>query len=201
MLYLTTTNNNAFNVTINFVLNKIVYEFQVNNSLTLLKNLLSKNYSCFQLIKREFVEKIITFVNVIKKLRYNVIYIDIEFVVDDYVYLCLYNNYIIFNFTNRKLNQQQIDFFKILKKIDILVYRFELSLIMQIYLIISIVQLKSTLTFKANFYCRFCSNTKNSLFVQLKNDNDSKNSIKVYEIEQLLNRRIIIIDRINYLIK
>ena len=187
MLYLTAANNNIFNVTINFVLNKIIYEFRINNSLTLLKNLSLKNYNCFRLIKREFVEKIITFVNVIKKLRYNVVYINIKLVVDDYVYLYLYNNYIIFNLINRKLNQQRINFFKILKKIDILVYRFELSSIIQIYSIISIAQLKSTSVFKTNFYRRFRSNTKNSSFVQLKNNNDLKNSIKVYEIKQLLN--------------
>ena len=130
MLYLTAVNNNVFNVTINFASNEIIYKFRVNNSLILLKNLSSKNYNCFQLIKREFVEKIIIFVNVIKKLRYDVVYIDIEFVVDDYVYLCLYNDYIIFNLINCKLNQQRIDSFKILIKINILTYRFELLLIM-----------------------------------------------------------------------
>ena len=129
MLYLTITNNNAFNVIINFVSNKIFYKFRINNLLTLLKNLSLKNYNCFRLIKREFVEKIIIFVNIIKKLRYNVVYINIEFVVNDYVYLCLYNNYTIFDFINCKLNQQRIDFFKILKKINILIYCFKLSLI------------------------------------------------------------------------
>ena len=187
MLYLITANNNAFNVTINFVSNKIIYKFRVNDSLTLLKNLSSKNYNRFRLIKREFVEKIMTFANVIKKLRYNAVYIDIELVVDDYVYLYLYNSYIIFDFINCKLNQQRINSFKILKKIDTLIYRFKLLLIMQIYSIILIVQLKLTSTFKTNFYCRSRSNTKNSLFVQLKNNNDSKNLIKIYEIKQLLN--------------
>ena len=43
----------------------------------------------------------------------------------------------------------------------------------------------------------------NFLSIQLKNDenNDSKNTIKLYEIKQLLNRRISSIDQINYLIK
>ena len=78
------------------------------------------------------------FVNVIKKLRYNVVHIDLKLIVDDYAYFCLYNNYIIFDFINRKLNQQRVDFFKILKKIDILIYRFQLFSIMIIHLMIFI---------------------------------------------------------------
>ena len=88
-----------------------------------------------------------------------------------------------------------------MKKINTLIYRFELFLIMKIYLVIFITQLKSTSTSNVDFYRRLRLNVEYSSFVQLKNNNDSKNSIKFYEIEQLLNRRIIVIDRINYLVK
>ena len=91
------------------------------------------------MIKCEFVKKAIIFVNVIKKLQYNAVYINIKFVIDNYVYLYLYNNYTIFDFNNRKLNQQQVNSFKILKKIDILIYCFELLSIIQIHSIISII--------------------------------------------------------------
>lgn len=99
-MYLIVVNNNVTNVTIDFVFNKIIYEFRVNYMFELLKNLLTKNYNCFQLVNREFVKKTIIFVNVIRKLRYNIKYIDIKLVVNDYAYLCLYNNYIISNLIN-----------------------------------------------------------------------------------------------------
>ena len=141
------------------------------------------------------------FVNVMRKLRYNATHIELKLAIDDYVYLCFYRDYTISNFINKKFNQQPVDFFKILKKINTLIYRFELSSIMQIHSMISIIQLKSTSTSNVDFYRRSRSNVEHSSSVQLKNDNDSENSIKFYEIEQLLNRRIIVIDRINYLIK
>ena len=139
MLYLTTINNNITNVTIDFAFNELIYKFRINDLLKLLKNLLTKNYNRFRLIKRKFVEKTIIFVNVIQKLRYNATYTNLKLAVDDYVYLCLYNNYTISNFINKKLNQQRVNFFKILKKIDILIYRLELFLIMKIYSIIFII--------------------------------------------------------------
>ena len=110
--YFTTTNNNVVNATIDFVFNELLYKFRVNDTLTMLKNLSTKNYFCFRQIKREFVEKAIIFVNIIKKLKYDAKYIDLKLTIDDYVYLCFYNNYIISSFINRKLNQQQINFSK-----------------------------------------------------------------------------------------
>ena len=94
-----------------------------------------------------------------------------------------------------------MNFFKILKKIDTLIYRLELLSIIKIHSIIFIIQLKSISTFNVNFYRRSRFDVEYPPLVQLKNNNNSKNSIKLYEIEQLLNRRIIVIDRINYLIK
>ena len=70
----------------------------------MLKNLFVKNYSRFRQIKREFVEKTITFANTIKKLQYNTAYIDLQLTVEKYVYFYLYNNYIIPNLINKKLN-------------------------------------------------------------------------------------------------
>ena len=199
--YLTTTNNNATSVTIDFVLNELIYEFRVNDSLTLLKNLPTKNYNRLRQIKRKSVEEVMTFVNVMRKLRYDAAHIELKLTVDDYVYLCLYHDYTILDLINKKLNQQRVDFFKILKKINTLTYRLELSSIMQIHSMISKTQLKSASTSDVDLYRRSRSNVEHSSFVQLKNDSDSKNSIKFYEIEKLLNRRIIVIDRINYLIK
>ena len=72
---------------------------------------------------------------------------------------------------------------------------------MQIYFIIFITQLKSISTFNNNFYQRIKQNTINSSLVQTKNNDEKLNLTFNYEIKQLLNRRIIVIDRINYLIK
>ena len=99
------------------------------------------------------------------------------------------------------MNQQRIKFFEILKKIETLTYRFKLLLIIQIHSMIFIIQLKSTLTFDIDLYRRSRFDVDNSSSMQLKNNNNSKNSIKLYEIKKLLNRRIMFIDRINYLIK
>ena len=177
----------------------MIYKFRINDLLKLLKNLSTKNYNRFRLIKRKFVEKAIAFVNVIRKLRYDATHINLKLIIDNYAYLYLYNGYTISNFINKKLNQQRVSFFKILKKIDTLIYRFELFSIIKIHSVIFIIQLKSTSAFDVNFYCR--SRFKHSSPMQLKNNNNSKNSIKFYKIERLLNRRIIAIDRINYLIK
>ena len=199
MFYLTTTNNNVTNVTIDFASNKLIYKFRINDSLKLLKNLLAKNYSRFRLIKRKSIEKTIIFVNVMRKLRYDATYINLKLTIDNYAYLYLYNNYTIPNLINKKLYQQRVNSFKILKKIDTLIYRLKLFSIMKIHSIISIAQLKSTLTSNVDLYR--CSRSEYPSLIQLKNDNNSKNSIKFYKIERLLNRRIIVIDRTSYLIK
>ena len=165
------------------------------------ENLSTKNYFRFRQIKRKSIEKIMIFVNVIKKLRYDVKHIELKLVVKKYVYLYFYNDYIISSLTNRKLNQQRIKSFEILKKIEIFAYRFKLLSIMQIHSMIFIIQLKSMSTFDIDLYRRLRFDIDNSSSIQLKNDNDSKNSIKFYKIKKLLNRRIIFIDRISYLMK
>ena len=163
------------------------------------ENLSTKNYNRFRQIKRKFAKKTMIFVNVIKKLRYNTFYINIQLIVDEYAYICFYNKYIISNFINKKLYQQRVNFFKILKKIETLVYRLELFLIIFIYLIIFITQLKLTSLLNVDFYRRSRSN--NLSLIQLKNNNKSKNFVKFYEIKRLLNKRITFTKRINYLIK
>ena len=199
--YFTTANNNVVNATIDFALNELLYEFHVNDTLTMLENLSAKNYSRFRQIKREFAEKAMTFVNIMRKLRYDAKHIDFELIVGGYVYLCFYNDYTISDLINRKLNQQRVGFFKILKKIGTLIYRLELSFVMKIYSIIFITQLKSSSALNADSYRRSRSNQKNSPLMQVKNDSEPKNPVKFYEVESLLDKRILFIDRVTYLIK
>ena len=82
------------------------------------------------------------FVNVMHKRRYNQNHKNVEFVVNNFVFLRLHVDYIIFDLINKKLNQQRVDSFKILVKMSILIYKLNLSSIMQIHSIISITQLK-----------------------------------------------------------
>ena len=199
--YLTTVNNNVINAIIDLTSNELAYEFRVNDTFAMLENLSTKNYSRFRQVKRKSIEKVITFVNVMKKLRYDIKHIELKLAVKKYAYLCFYNDYIIFDLINRKLNQQRIKFFEISKKIETLTYRFKLSSIMQIHSMIFIIQLKSTSALDIDLYRRSRFDVDNSSSMQLKNDSDSKNSTKLYEIKRLLNRRIIFIDRISYLMK
>ena len=71
----------------------------------MLKNLFVENYFRFKQIKREFVEKIMTFINVMHKYRYNEIHIDVQFKIDDYIFFKLHIEYIIFDLNNHKFNQ------------------------------------------------------------------------------------------------
>ena len=69
------------------------------------------------------------------------------------MYLRLHYDYTISNVINKKLLQQRIDFFIILNKIDNFVYRLNFSLIIIIYFIVFVTQLKF-LFVDSNFYKR-----------------------------------------------
>ena len=199
--YLTISFNNVVNAIIDYVSNEFIYDFRVNNTLNLLKNLSTKNYDHLRQIKRDSTKKIIVFVNVMHKLRYDFAYKNIKLTINNYVFLRLHVDYIIFELSNKKLNQQRVDSFKILKKINILIYWLQLSFVMKIHSMIFIIQLKFVSTFDNDFYQQIKQNAINSLFVETKNNDKKSNLTFNYEIERLLNRRIIVINRINYLIK
>ena len=103
-------------------------------------------------------------------------------------YLRLYYEYEISDLINRKLHYQKIDLFKILEKMRSFVYRLKLSLIIKIYLIVSIIQLK--FVSKNDSYKRIYN--INLFIVKEKNENvdfDFVFKYKFYEIERLLKRR------------
>ena len=200
LFYLTIFHNNAINVTIDFVFNELIYDFRINDILSMLKNLFAENYFKFRQIKREFAKKIIIFANVMHKRRYDQIHINIQLKIENYVFFELYFDYIISDLNNHKFSQQRVDSFKIIEKIDTLTYRFELSFIMQIHFVIFITQLKFASSSNSDSYQRSKSN--NSSSITTKNDDFSDfTQTFSYEIERLLNRRIISTDRINYLVK
>ena len=200
LLYLTTFHNNAINVTIDFAFNELIYDFRINDILNMLKNLFVENYFKFKQIKRESTKKIIIFVNVMHKRRYDQTHTNIQFKIENYVFLELYFDYIIFDLSNHKFSQQRVDFFKITKKIDILTYRFELSFVMQIHFVIFIAQLKFASSSNSDSYKRSKSNNSSSIITKNDDFDDFRQTFS-YEIERLLNRRIISTNRINYLVK
>ena len=115
---------------------------------------------------------------------------------NSFVYLRLYHEYIIFDIKNKKLLQQRVNFFKILQKIDLLIYRFELSSIIIIHFVVSIIMFES-ISINENLYYKSKLNQKRSLFVTIKYDDDST---FYYEIERLLNKRIFK-NKIQYFVK
>ena len=118
-------NNNVVHDIIEYVLNELIYEFKINDTLNMLTDLLFENYSQLRQIKRENVEIVITFVNVLSKIRYDAIHKTLKFTIDNKMYLRLYYDYIIFDLFNHNLSKQRAKFFLSLKKSTIL--RFDYS--------------------------------------------------------------------------
>ena len=133
-----------------------------------------------------------TFANAFNKIKYNVVHKTINIKIDDNIYLRLYQNYIIFELTNYKLLHQQIDFFSMLEKINKLTFRLHLSLIMKIYSIINITQLKLKSS-KTNL-CNRLLNFKSSSIVEANFETF------FYVLKRILNKRIFR-DQIYYLMK
>ena len=79
--------NNFINFIIEFVFNKLIYDFRVNNNINLLENLLSQNFKKLRFIKREIIDEIII------KARYNDKYTLFNFKKNNEIYLRLYHNY------------------------------------------------------------------------------------------------------------
>ena len=152
----------------------------------------SKNYDKLRQIKREDVEVVMIFVNVVNKKRYDNKHktlndsLKLEFM----MYLRLHQNYIIVDLSNKKLFNQRIDSFKIIEVIDKFkqTWRLKLSLIMKIHSIIFITQLES-ITSDSNLYDRNIDKDFSSIeekhFIALTTQTSH------YEIERLINKRVI----------
>ena len=191
-------NNNVVHAIIGYFSNELVYEFKINDTLNMLADLFPENYSQLRQIKRENVEVVMTFVNVFSKVRYDEIHKTMKFKIDDKMYLRLHHDYIIFDLFNHKLAKQRVRSFSIIEKIDNFVFRLQLFSIMKIHSVISIAQLKS-ITSNSDSYDRTAD--RKSLSIQKKQFIELTELISLYEIERLLNRRIISTNRINYLVK
>ena len=191
-------NNNVVHAIIEYFSNELIYEFKINDTLDMLANLFSENYSQLRQVKRENVEVAMTFANAFSKARYDEIHKTMKFKIDDKMYLRLHHDYTILDLFNHKLTKQRVEFFFIIEKIDNLVFKLQLFFVMKIHFVVSIAQLES-ITSSSNFYDRNVD--KDSSSIQKEQFIALTEQVSLYEIERLLNRRIISIDRINYLVK
>ena len=180
--YINIVLNNSINFTTGFAPNKLLYGFKVNNNLTLLKNLPTKDYNYLQQINRDAADKAIAFLNTILKKYYNKKHILLYLKEGSYAYLKLHYRYKIPRLTNRKLSQQRAGPFKVLEKVGNLVYQLELPPTMRIHPVILVAQLE--LCPQDNPYSR----------PRLDNPRPVENkdpSYPSFEIERLLDRRIV----------
>ena len=164
----------------------------------MLTNLSFENYNQLRQIKRKNVEVAMTFANALNKARYDEVHKALKINIDDKMYLRLHHDYIIFDLFNHKLSKQRIKFFSVIEKIDNLAFRLQLFFVMKIHFVVSIAQLKS-ITRDTNSYDRIAN--KNSSSIHEEQSTALIEQVSLYEIERLLNRRIISTDRINYLVK
>ena len=89
---------------IDFILNELIYNFYIKNTLNLFIDLLLKNFNYLYLIKREKVDNAIIFTNIIVKRRYNNKYLTINIKKGFLIYLQLYYNYIILDVNSKLFN-------------------------------------------------------------------------------------------------
>ena len=105
-------------------------------------DLFKEIFNKLRLIKREKINNIMTFANVVIKVKYNIKHLIFIFKKKDEMHFKLYYNYFILSLSNRKFFQQKVDSFKMLTKVDSLTYKLQLSFIMRIHSMILIAQLK-----------------------------------------------------------
>lgn len=185
LLYLQFAMNNVISAIIKKNFNELMYDFKINDSLSLLFNELVDNFVNLRHIWRQEIQKAIDFAVIVVKSRYNNKHKFIELNVDTEIYLQLHREYVISELDNRKLLNQRVKSFIIKRRVNNLTYELNLLLIMRIHLIISIAHLES-LSFNADFYKRLSLNSDLLLIVTERDLNS------VYEIERLLNKQIFI---------
>lgn len=184
--------NNSRNVSTDLSSNKVIYDFNSTDNLSLLSDLLTEDFDRLRKIFRDKAKKFIVWVNVIAKTYYDSKHFTIELISDDQMYSKLYHDYTILDLDNKKLLNQRINSFKIVKNIDALAYWLNLLLTMSIHLVVFVAQLKSLFK-ESDSYNRSRSN---NLFSVLTQNTDASS----YEIERILKKKTVR-NQISYLMK
>ena len=186
LLFQTVLNNSSSASTFKTA-NEILYEFKSNQSLDLIANISEIDISK---AKIEVVDAI-AWNKLNHKRNYDRRHASLFLKKESRVYLRMHYKYFISLFKNMtaKWSQRRIKSFKIIKKIDNLTYRFQLSAHWKIHFVVSVQQLESTSN-EFDSYNRISYDNSFSIFVERDNENE-----KSYEIEKLINKRIIKKDR------
>ena len=103
LLYLQNYLNNFKNQFIKISLNEILYNFNIRDIFDFLSDLPSKHFNHLRQLKREQIEKSLTFINVIIKAYYDKSHKSLNLAKRNIIYLRLHQNYKILNITNHKL--------------------------------------------------------------------------------------------------
>ena len=129
--------NNSINFSIDFFSNQILYEFNVIKSTDLLiienakKRTNDKNSTTIlkkeKIMIRQKMKKIISFAQIMQKIKYDSKHIFTDWQAKDKIYIKLHKKYYQPKHSNKKFNKQQIELVKIVKKIKKLIYRLKLQ--------------------------------------------------------------------------
>jgi hypothetical protein len=187
--------NNIINAIIEKISNEIVYEFISIQFADIISENTVKMKNSTRV--RQQVVDFITWAQASMKHVYDCKNQSLNLKVDDHVLLRLHKEYFI-SFTkilDRKLSQQYIESFRILDKIENLFYRLNLSQHWKIHLIVFVTQIESISNSALNSFRR--SRLIESEFVQIEDDIDT---VKFFEIERLINKRITTRD-VKYLLR
>ena len=179
--------NNSSSASTFKTINEILYEFKSNQSLDLVANISEIDISK---AKIEAID-VIAWSKLNHKRNYDRKHAFLFLKEESWAYLRMHHEYFISLFKNMTVKwfQRRINSFKIIKKIDNLTYRFQLSAHWKIHFVVSVQQLESTSN-EFDSYNRISYDNSFSIFVERDNENE-----KSYEIEKLINKRIIKKDR------
>jgi hypothetical protein len=122
------------------------------------------------------------------KQRYNRKHQSLFMKIDDFALLRLYKGYniLVTKILEKKLSDQYARSFKMIEKVENLAYRLQLSNHWRIHSIISVTQLESIADSSKDSYSR--SRFEESDLIEMKDDTQN---VKFFEIETLINKRII----------
>jgi hypothetical protein len=182
--------NNSTNAFIEVIFNELFYEFKIAKSLNLLERLDDENLTTSieherNVLKKQ-TKKTIVFVNANMKIRYDSTRTSLDLNVEDSIFLKFHKDYNQSDLTNWKFSKQRLESIKMLEKIEKLIYRLDILNNWKIHSIIFVIHLESIS--KNDFYER---KTKESESIE-----DTQRNIKdIYEIENILAKRFIKIER------
>ena len=176
--------NNSSSSTTRQTLNELAYGFTPNTALDLILPLSSKMPDF--LMTRNAAKDAIAFANANTKYYYDRHYQPMFFRVNDFAFIRLHKGYNIpanLGIT-KKLTQQYVGPFKILERVGRLAYRLDVFEDWKVYPVFSVAQLKPSPPPDADLFDCPSPDHPPSIFVE-----GDTNTLKSYEVEQLLNRR------------